>query len=114
MLVRPKASIAMPDIRELKASAGSRIWIGGFESTHTLSVEVGGGSSLVGHMEVGDVTLVVLGASRIFGDVRAVGDVEFEISGESRVEMEGSARSATGNPVRGNINTVGASNVRRG
>lgn len=182
MVVRPKVSIAMPDIRELRASGGSRIWIGGFESPHTLSVEIGGGSSLVGHVEMGDIRLQVSGASRaewtgkakdlktktsgssrVVGDVRASGDAEFEISGASRLELSGFARSAivkaegssqielgelqvesatvelkgasnatvnavgrldvdlvgaskltyVGNPVMGNVNTAGASSVRR-
>jgi hypothetical protein len=66
-----EADITMPDIQSLRMSGGSDGTIEGFNSERSLSVDLSGGSELVG--EVG------------------AGDFELSISGGSELELHGSA-----------------------
>jgi len=66
-----KASVTMPQLRELTVSGASRGTVSEFSSTEDLNVKVSG-------------------ASRVTGDITA-GNVEFGISGASTIQLEGSA-----------------------
>ncbi len=70
-LVTLKASVAMPQLRDLTISGASRGTISDFSS-------------------IEDLDITVSGASRVTGDVTA-GDIEFDIRGASTIQLEGSA-----------------------
>lgn len=66
-----RASVTMPQLRDLTASGASRGIVSDFSSTE-------------------DLDITVSGTSRVTGDIIA-GDVEFDISGASTIRLEGSA-----------------------
>lgn len=66
-----RASVTMPELRDLTVSGASRGDIYDFSSTE-------------------DLDITVSGASRVTGDITA-GNVEFDISGASTIQLEGSA-----------------------
>jgi len=72
-----RASVTMPQLRELTVSGASRGTVSGFSSTE-------------------DLDITVSGASRLTGDITA-GNVEFGISGASTIQMEGSANDIDAN-----------------
>jgi len=66
-----KASVTMPQLGGLTVSGASRGTVANFNSTEAVSI-------------------VVSGASRVTGDITA-GDIGFDVSGASTVQLEGSA-----------------------
>ena len=138
-----QARITLPELTGLKLSGASRGTISGFKSAKELALEVSGASSLKGDIEAGDATLNVSGASNVTlkGAARnvdlevsgaskadladfAVADARVNLSGASKatVNAEGkldvtasgaSALSYLGHPTLGNVNTSGASTIRR-
>jgi len=85
-----KASVTMPQLRELTVSGASRGTVSEFSSTEDLNVKVSGASRVTGDITAGDAAIDVSGASRVTGDITA-GNVEFGISGASTIQLEGSA-----------------------
>jgi len=86
-----RAEITMPQLRGLDLSGATRGTVSGFSSTENVDIEVSGASSLdMVDMSAGDIDFDISGASRVTGDITA-GDADFEVSGASNVQLEGSA-----------------------
>jgi len=86
-----RAKITMPDLYELSLSGATRGTVQGFSSSHDFILDLSGASSLdMVEMSAGDVEFDISGASRVTGDITA-GDAEFDVSGASTVQLEGSA-----------------------
>ena len=87
-----RAEITMPQLRGLELSGATRGTVSGFSSTENLDIEVSGASSLdMSDISAGDVEFDISGASKVTGDITA-GDAEFGLSGASSVQLEGSAK----------------------
>ncbi len=139
-----RAEITMPFIEGIQLSGATQGEVAGFDGDDRLEIEVSGASRLRGDITAGDTRIEISGAStvEIAGsatdlDVEASGASsaklgEFE-SGETRTEVSGAshvtvrpsgrltgaasgASSVTylGNPESVQVNTSGASSVRRG
>ena len=88
-----KAKITMPALYGLHLSGASKGTVTGFKSAQDFNLEVSGASSLgIADIEVGDMEFEVSGASKVTGSMKA-NDAKFEISGASGVELEGSANN---------------------
>jgi len=99
-----KAEITMPALYGLYLSGASKGTVSGFKSSEDLELEISGASSLdIVDFEAGDVEFEVSGASKVSGNMIA-SDAEFEVSGASKVELKGSANNIT-------LDTSGASNA---
>ncbi len=86
-----RAEITMPQLRGLELSGATRGTVSGFSSTENVDIEVSGASSLdMVDMSTGDIDFRISGASRVTGDITAR-DADFEVSGASTVQLEGSA-----------------------
>jgi len=86
-----RAEITMPQLRGLKLSGATRGTASGFSSTENVDIEVSGASSLdMVDMSAGDIDFDISGASRVTGDI-AARDAHFNVSGASTVQLEGSA-----------------------
>ncbi len=86
-----RAEITMPQLRGLALSGATRGTVSGFSSTENLDIEVSGASSLdLDEMSAGDIEFEISGASRVTGDIIA-SDADFEVSGASTVQLQGSA-----------------------
>lgn len=85
-----RAKITMPDLYELDLSGATRGTVQGFSFSHNLILDLSGASSLDMvdmSMTVGDIEFDISGASRVTGDIRITGDADFEVSGASIVEL---------------------------
>jgi len=88
-----KAKITMPALYGLQLSGASKATVTGFKSSKDFNLNVSGASSVdIDDMEVGDIEFEISGASKVSGSVNA-SDVRFEVSGASEVELEGSANN---------------------
>lgn len=88
-----KAKITMPALYGLNLSGASKATVTGFKSSKDFNLNVSGASSVdIDDMEVGDIEFEISGASKVSGSVNA-SDVRFEVSGASEVELEGSANN---------------------
>jgi hypothetical protein len=86
-----KAKITMPALYGLQLSGAAESTITGFKSSDDLTLEVSGASSLaMGDIEAGDIEFEISGASKVSGNLTA-DDVELEVSGASNVELSGAA-----------------------
>ena len=100
-----KAKITMPQLRGLELSGATRGAVSGFSSTENLNVRVSGASTLdMAEISAGNVQFDVSGASKVTGDMTS-GDVRFGLSGASTVQLEGSASDIV-------INASGASHIK--
>ena len=100
-----QASINMPDLRVLKLSGATQGEVDGFSSTHPLEVDISGASSLdIDDLEAGDVNFDISGASKVSGSIE-MANGRLIVSGASTVELRGSAADVT-------INVSGASRAR--
>ncbi|MGA3094350.1 MAG: DUF2807 domain-containing protein [Dehalococcoidales bacterium] len=111
----PRASITLPELRELSITGASHGETGDFSTTHDFSAELAGASSLkLGNISAGNVDfrvqgasnvefkkvkgakgcLDIQGASRARGEFVLSGDVRLDVQGASRVELLGSAYDA--------------------
>jgi len=79
-----KATITMPELRDLNFSGATKGTITGFSSSHDLNLELSGASSLEGDIQAGDTVV--------------------RLSGASKAKLEGSAKDV-------NINASGASGI---
>ena len=99
-----KAKITMPALYGLRLSGASKGTVTGFKSSADFSLDISGESSLkIINVAVGDVNSEISGASKISGNMTA-DDVNLEVSGASKVELEGSANDII-------LNASGASKV---
>jgi hypothetical protein len=108
----PRASITLPELRELRISGASHGETGDFATTHDFSADLAGASDLrLGNISAGNVdfrlrgasnlefkkvkgvkgNVNALGASRVKGEFELSGDARLEVMGASRVELSGSA-----------------------
>ncbi|MFC2034756.1 head GIN domain-containing protein [Chloroflexota bacterium] len=86
-----KAEITMPALYKLSLSGVTKGTITGFESIHDFSLVISGASSLeASNIKVGGAQFEVSGDSRVSGNMTAK-DVTFEVSGTSSIELLGSA-----------------------
>jgi len=86
-----KAKITMPELYELSLSGATRGSVQGFSSSHDFILDLSGASSLdMVDMSAGDIDFDISGASRVTGDITAR-DAEFDVSGASTVQLQGSA-----------------------
>ena len=100
-----QAKITMPQLHGLALSGATRGTVSGFSSTDNIDIEVSGASSLnLVEMSAGDVEFDISGASRVTGDITA-DDADFDVSGASTVQLEGSANDIV-------VDASGASHVK--
>jgi len=100
-----QAKITMPQLDGLALSGATRGTVSGFSSTDNIDIEVSGASSLnLVEMSAGDIEFDISGASRVTGDITA-GDADFDVSGASTVQLEGSANDIV-------VDASGASHVK--
>ncbi|MBA7710270.1 hypothetical protein ES703_119210 [subsurface metagenome] len=86
-----RAEITMPQLHGLELSGATQGTVSGFSSTENVDIKVSGASSLdMVDMSAGDVQFDISGASKVTGDITA-GDAKFDVSGASTVQLEGSA-----------------------
>jgi len=79
-----RAKITMPELYALELSGATRGTVEGF-------IELSGASSLdISDMAADDIEFDLSGASKVTGDITA-GDAEFDVSGASKVQLQGSA-----------------------
>lgn len=100
-----RAEVTMPQLRGLDLSGATRGTVSGFSSTENIDFEVSGASYLdLVDISAGDVEFEISGASKVTGEITA-GDADFDVSGASTVELEGSARNIV-------VDASGASRVK--
>jgi len=88
-----RAEIKLPEITSLTLSEASRGELSNFSSSGDLSLNVSGASNLkLTKMETGNATVVVSGTSKLEGQLKC-GDIDFELSGVSRLELVGSGKA---------------------
>ena len=86
-----RAKITMPELYALELSGATRGTVEGFSSTEDFELELSGASSLdISDMAADDIEFDLSGASKVTGDITA-GDAEFDVSGASKVRLQGSA-----------------------
>lgn len=111
----PRASITLPELRELRISGASHGETGDFSTTHDFSVDLAGASGLIldnigagnvdfrlqgaSHLEFKKVkgaegNINIQGASRARGEFELSGDAFLDVQGASRVELSGTAYDA--------------------
>ncbi len=99
-----KVKIMMPAIHSIDLSGVSVCSVKGFKSTKNLNLNISGASSMtLDNIETGNTNIIVSGASRLEGKVKAE-NLEFDISGASKVELDGEAEDIK-------LVSSGASNV---
>ena len=88
-----KAEITMPALYGLQLSGASTGTVSGFKSSAGFSLDISGASSVdIEDIEANDVEFKVSGASKIRGNIKTT-DATIEISGASEVELAGSAHN---------------------
>lgn len=103
--ITQKATINLPDIEELELSGASEAKVTGFNSSHAVYFELSGASEAdISNITAGDTNFKLSGASKAAGSI-AMADGRFELSGDSSIEMEGSANDI-------DIGASGASHVK--
>jgi len=86
-----EATINMPDIYELRLSGASKAKVDGFSSSHAVGFDLSGASNAeIGSMKVGNINMVLSGASKASGSIE-MADGSFDLSGASSLELKGSA-----------------------
>lgn len=99
-----RVEISMPALYGLRLSGATRATITGFKSSDIFNLDISGASSLdMNKIETGDAKLVISGASKISGDMKAANTI-FEVSGASKVTLKGSGTNA-------DLNVSNASNA---
>ena len=117
-----KVKITMPELDSLELSGGSQGKLEEFIFTNSFSIDLSGGSSLVGLGEANDFTINASGGSILdFSDFSA-NDVNVELSGGSQATINidgtldadlsgGSHLSYIGDPTLNNIETTSGSTI---
>jgi hypothetical protein len=138
-----KATITMPDLRDLNFSGATKGTITGFSSSNDFSVELSGASGLEGDIQAGDTVVRLSGASKAKLEGSAK-DISIDASGASGIDLSrfpvnnaqillsgasnstvnlsgrldadlsgASKLSYIGEPTMGNINTSGGSTLSK-
>ena len=90
-----KASIKMPDLRDINVSGAAKTQVTGFNSTHSLNIDVSGAGKLsFTDVKIGNATIKVSGAGLTNGTL-SMADGNFNISGASILELTGTANNIT-------------------
>ncbi len=90
---RMHARITLPDLREFNLSGAAHGTIQGFNSANDFGLFISGASHIeLSEMVVNNMQCELNGASRIFGEIKANGNVDLKISGASRLDIKGSAQ----------------------
>jgi predicted small secreted protein len=101
---RQEAVITLPDLRRLELSGASKAAVSGFTTDHAVDYELSGAGRLeLDDMSSGDTSLDLSGASEARGNI-TMDNGEFDLSGASTLELEGSAGDI-------NIDGSGASEI---
>jgi len=138
-----EATVTLPELTGVELSGASHGNVSGFDSGRSLDVKVSGASQLRGDIAAGDAWFDVSGASQVrlsgsAGDIRInasgasivdladfpASDARVEVSGASkatvnaggRLDAEASGASTVfyvGEPTLGNVETSGASSIKR-
>ncbi len=82
-----RASVTMPQLRNVIISGASRGTISGFNSTDDLAIDVSGASKVTGDITAGDVAFHISGASNIQLDGSA-NDMAADVSGASHFNLD--------------------------
>jgi hypothetical protein len=91
----PVATVTLPVLAGVTISGASECIVKDFQSDTDLEVEVSGASHVQAHnISAGSLNVKVLGASSVSGDIKARKDVRFEISGASKIELDGAGSNA--------------------
>ncbi len=140
-LTRPKATVSLPLLRELRLSGASKAAVSGFESTEEFRLGMSGACRVGGEIAAGNTVIEMSGASKGTLTGRA-NDVVIEVSGANQLDLRGfsvhnaavrmsgasqltlhmdgkidarltgvSHLNLAGKPVMGNIKTSGASTL---
>jgi len=124
--LRPRASISLPELRELRLSGASRAEVDGFTTTHDFSLDVTGASKLkLGAVAAGNTDIRLVGASELkFKRIEAAGlkmdiagashtEGEVAVSADARLKIVGASRIVLSGTVKNlNLDVSGASQVR--
>jgi hypothetical protein len=93
---RPKATVKLPSLAVLKIAGASNVKVENIQSENHLSVILSGASRVeANNITAGSVEIKVTGASNLTGDIKAVKESTFEVSGASRIELEGAGGNTT-------------------
>jgi hypothetical protein len=86
-----KAIVRLPDLKNLTISGASSVDVSGFQSSDSAKFRLSGASRLdLSGMKTGDIQFTLSGASRVSGDIE-MGDAKLNLSGASDIELVGSA-----------------------
>jgi hypothetical protein len=105
---RPHVVVTMPVLKEINMGGACQGKIIGFQSSNDLIIKMGGACQMeTNAITAGNVKAEVSGASNLSGDMGFGGEALFNISGASRVVLQGSGNNAR-------IQLSGASQARLG
>jgi len=119
-----KVEITMPELDSLELSGGSQGKLEEFSFTNSFSIDLSGGSRLVGLGEANDLTIDASGGSILDLSDFPANDVNIELSGGSQATINldgtldadlsgGSHLSYIGNPTLNNIETSSGSTISK-
>ena len=92
---RPEATIIMPVLNGIDISGASEGTVRNFDGDADLDIKVTGASHVKAYnITAGAVDVKVLGASTLEGDIKARKDARLEVSGASKIELDGSGTNA--------------------
>jgi len=90
--VTQRAVITLPDLERLKISGAAQADVSNFSTSHDLYFELSGASQMdISNVNSADITLELSGASQAEGTLEMTNG-DFDISGASSVNLEGSAQ----------------------
>jgi len=85
-----RAKITMPELHALDLSGATRGTIEGFSSSEDFDLELSGARRVdIRDISAGDIEFELSGASKVTGDTTS-GDADFDVSGASTVQLQGS------------------------
>jgi uncharacterized lipoprotein NlpE involved in copper resistance len=100
---QPRAKISMPALAGFTLSGASKGKVQGFNSMNDLMVSVSGASHLEAlNISSGSLITEITGAASLTGAIKASNDAKLEVSGASKLDLEGGANNIT-------LKTTGAS-----
>jgi hypothetical protein len=92
---QPAATVYMPVLAGVSISGASEGTVKNFQGDTDVDIHVSGASHVKTYgISTGALNIKVLGASSLEGDIKAQKDVKFEVSGASKIELEGAGANA--------------------
>jgi hypothetical protein len=92
---QPRVVITMPQLYELTLSGACHGKAIGFQSNQEFIIKLSGASHLeISKVSAGSLKTNISGASDLAGEISYSGEARFEISGASRVQLNGSGNNA--------------------